>query len=270
VERAGLVDQLQRARFVLLGERHDNADHHRLQAEIVRALVRRGRRPAVAFEMFTTDDAPRLARQLAAAPRDADGLAEAVEWARSGWPPWAMYRPIVQAALEAGLPVVAANLSATLTRSLRSQGRAALAPATAAELGLEAPLPPEIQAELQAELRRAHCGQGAEATLERMALIQRARDAQMAASLVDADRGEGAVLITGAGHARGDRGVPMHLRVRRPDASTISLAFVEVSDAWLEPGAYAAARGWLPFDYVWFTPGVDTPDPCGAPPRPAG
>src|SRR5512145_3183951 len=53
-----LVGELARARYVLLGERHDNPDHHRVQATLVRALLAAGRRPAVAFEMFTADDAP--------------------------------------------------------------------------------------------------------------------------------------------------------------------------------------------------------------------
>jgi uncharacterized iron-regulated protein len=272
IETTGLVEQLGRARFVLLGERHDNADHHRLQAELLRALVARGRRPAVAFEMFTTDDGPGIARQLAAAPRDADALADAVDWKRSGWPSWSMYRPIVQTALEAGLPIVAANLSATLTQSLSSGGPAALPATTAKQLGLDAPLPPDVQGAVAAELRRAHCGRGSDATIERMALIQRGRDAQMALSLAGADGGDGAVLITGAGHARVDWGVPMHLRGRRPDATTVSLGFVEVSDAGTEPAAYATASGGsrLPFDYVWFTPRVDAPDPCRDRARPAG
>jgi uncharacterized iron-regulated protein len=84
-----VVARLAGARYVLLGERHDNPDHHRVQAALVRALLAAGRRPAVAFEMFTADDAPAIARQLAVAPRDAAGLARAVDWKRSGWPDWA-------------------------------------------------------------------------------------------------------------------------------------------------------------------------------------
>jgi uncharacterized iron-regulated protein len=43
------------ARFVLLGEKHDNADHHRIQAWLVGSMIAAGRRPAVAFEMFNRD-----------------------------------------------------------------------------------------------------------------------------------------------------------------------------------------------------------------------
>jgi uncharacterized iron-regulated protein len=78
-----LVEQLSRARFILLGERHDNPDHHRLQAELLQALIARGLRPAVSFEMFTADDSSIITRQLTDAPRDADALADAVDWKRS-------------------------------------------------------------------------------------------------------------------------------------------------------------------------------------------
>src|SRR5262245_26202422 len=48
-----LVSRLTVARFVLLGEKHDNADHHRLQAWALQQLFASGRRPAVALEMLT-------------------------------------------------------------------------------------------------------------------------------------------------------------------------------------------------------------------------
>ncbi|RPJ26289.1 MAG: hypothetical protein EHM35_14990, partial [Planctomycetaceae bacterium] len=125
IDSPTLVDQLSRGRFVLLGEKHDNPDHHRLQAWLLRALIAAGRRPAVGFEMFTVDDAPAIARQLAAQPTDANGLAEAVHWQGSGWPDWAMYQPIAAAALQARLPVVATNLSPTTARGLGQSGAAA-------------------------------------------------------------------------------------------------------------------------------------------------
>ena len=94
IDSAALVGHLSRGRFVLLGEQHDNPDHHRLQVWLLRALIAAGRRPAVGFEMFSSDDAQAIARHLEAHPTDAAGLAEAVEWQRSGWPDWAMYQPI--------------------------------------------------------------------------------------------------------------------------------------------------------------------------------
>src|SRR5690348_2390749 len=52
INRETLVNRLAGADFVLLGERHDNPDHHLLQAEVLRSLIAVGRRPAVGFEML--------------------------------------------------------------------------------------------------------------------------------------------------------------------------------------------------------------------------
>jgi uncharacterized iron-regulated protein len=264
IEPPMLVEHVRRSRFILLGEKHDNPDHHRLQAWLVRALIAAGRRPAVAFEMLTTDDAPAIARHLAAAPTDAAGLAEAVHWSRSGWPDWALYQPIAEAALAARLPIVATNLPPATARLLSQQGVTGLEPALVARLGLNRPLAPEVHAELAAEIRETHCGHAPSERVEAMIAVQRARDAQMAESLAAVGREDGAVLIAGAGHVRTDRGIPAYLAASAPDATVSSLALLEVDAGATMPESYAPRfrRDTLPFDYVWFTPRLDDLDPC--------
>jgi uncharacterized iron-regulated protein len=266
IDSAALVEHLTGGRFVLLGEKHDNPDHHRLQAWLLRALIAAGRHPAVGFEMFSLDDAPAIARQLAAHPTDAGGLAQAVDWQRSGWPDWAMYQPIAEAALQAGWPVVATNLSPTIARTLGQSGEAALDPALAARLGLDRPLAADMRAAMAQEIREGHCGYASEPRVEAMSIVQRARDAQMAESLAAAGQQDGAVLIAGAGHVRRDYGVPSYLASKAPAARVISMAFLEVRPDKLDPPAYATGfrHQTLPFDYVWFTPRVDDQDPCAA------
>jgi len=266
IDSAALIDHLRRGRFVLLGEKHDNPDHHRLQAWLLRALIAAGRRPAVGFEMFSVDDAPAIARQVAAHPSDAVGLAEAVNWQRSGWPDWAMYRPIAEAALQANLPIIATNLSPATVRSLGQRGAAALDATLAARLDLDRPLAADTQTAMAEEVREAHCGYASKQQINAMMLVQRARDVQMAESLAAAGQQDGAVLIVGAGHVRRDYGIPAYLASREPGASVISVAFLEVSQDMPEPAAYATRfrRQTLPFDYIWFTPRVDDQDPCAA------
>src|SRR5438105_9280301 len=117
------------AKFALLGERHDHAEHHQFQAWLLRRMVEAGRRPAVAFEMLDTTQAAALARHLAAAPRDAAGLGDAVGWHATGWPAWRLYQPIAEATLAAGLPIVAANLPATTARAVARGDLSAIDPA---------------------------------------------------------------------------------------------------------------------------------------------
>lgn len=257
-----LVARLAGARYVLLGERHDNPDHHRGQAALLRSLIEAGRRPAVVFEMFTLEDGPAIARHLAAAPRDARGLADAVNWQRSGWPDWSHYEPIAQAALDAGLPIVAANLTPATARALARGQWAALPDGLAERYGLDRPLPGGAQAALTEEIHRAHCGHLPVDRLDGMVLAQRARDAMLADRMLTAGA-DGAVLIAGAGHVRTDLGVPLYLRARAPHASVAAVGSFEVEDARTAPAHYAADFGGrLPFDWVWFTPRPDRGDPC--------
>jgi uncharacterized iron-regulated protein len=262
----GLVQRLVAHRHVLLGEKHDNPDHHQIQATLLRALLTAGRRPVVALEMLDADQAPALARHLAAAPRDAAGLADAVNWKRSGWPSWSYYQPIVQAALDAGVPVVAANLAPATARSIARGG------APPADLGarhaLDRPLAAPDQARLTKEIRDAHCGHLPAARVESMVLAQRARDAALSDSVLHPGT-DGGVLIAGIGHVRADHGVPVYLAARAPDATIATVAPLEVREDWRRPEDYAELfGGTLPFDWVWFTPRMDYRDPCAAFPGP--
>ena len=245
-----LVSRLASRRYIVLGEKHDNPDHHRLQAWVLAELVGAGRRPAVAFEMFRADQSDAIARQLAAAPGDAPALADALDWSRSGWPAWSMYEPLVEIALRAKLPLVAANPSNAMTAAVRRGGVAALDAAEVTRLMLDRPLPAEVRDRLALELRDGHCGQLPDRALDGFIAVQRVRDAHMAAAMREGG-GDGAVLIAGAGHARRDIGVPRLL----PESDTASLAFVEVRADMASPPALAV-------DYVWLTPRVDDHDPC--------
>jgi uncharacterized iron-regulated protein len=264
IDRQSLVKRLARADFVLLGERHDNPDHHQLQAEVLRSLIAVGRRPAVGFEMLGLDDARAIADHLAAAPNDAAGLGRAVNWNQRGWPDWTMYQPIAAAALQAKLRIVATNLPLATARKMTRDGLAALEPKVARDLGLDRPPPEAVFATIAADIRDAHCGYASEPSVKAMVDVQRARDAQMAQSLIAAGDRDGAILVAGAGHVRNDYGIPVYLRAKAPEKRVISIAFVEVDKQKTEPqsSALSYANGRWAFDYVWFTPRVDDEDAC--------
>lgn len=254
---AQLADIAATREFVLLGEKHDNPDHHRLQAWMIDALVARGRRPAVAMEMLDADQVPALAEYLRQHPRDAGGFGAAVGWNARGWPDWPIYAPIVDVALWAGLPIVPADLTRAERRMAGRDGIAGLAEPIRARLQRAPGLDARQSASLAQELRDSHCGQLPDEAVPRMANVQWARDAHMAAAMLDS--ASGAVLIAGAGHVRRDRGVPWHLRHAAPARSSVAIAFIEVEESKQDISAYALAEK---FEYAWFTPRVDTEDPC--------
>ncbi len=111
-----LFDRAARARHVILGETHDNPEHHRLQRVVLDALAARGEKRVLAMEQFDSEyqaaiDAAR------ARSSDAEAIADAGHFERRGWN-WPLYRPLVQFALERGWPLVAANLSRADARAI--------------------------------------------------------------------------------------------------------------------------------------------------------
>src|SRR5262249_44039497 len=80
-----LEQRLGRARFVLLGEIHDNPDHHRLPAQLIGALVKMGRRPSIVFEMVPADFQTELNRHRGDGVSGAMGLGKLLRWEERSW-----------------------------------------------------------------------------------------------------------------------------------------------------------------------------------------
>ena len=260
---AAMMARLARARFVLIGETHDNPDHHRLQGWIVAQLTDAGVSPAVVMEMIARDKAEALSAYLARPDASAEGLGPALDWSESGWPDWEYYQPIAAAAFEAGLPIRAGNPPSDLTRQIAQQGLDYLGAARKTELALETPLSRALSDALMDELYAGHCEMLAREKLAPMAEIQRLRDAVMADAMLTADR-ENAVIIAGNGHVRADRGVPWYLRRRAPDSEVAVVMPVELDGSGRPAADYVETGpdGTPLADFIWLTPRAERPDPC--------
>ncbi|MBX9633815.1 MAG: ChaN family lipoprotein [Magnetospirillum sp.] len=256
-----LVRRAQAADAVLLGETHDNPDHHALQAWMLRRVLENGKHPLVAFEMFDASQQERLDKHLADNPLDAAGLGAAVAWEKSGWPAWDNYRPIAEAALLGGSPLAPANLAKADLRKIAKGD----IPETLSHLGLSVPLDPATQQAMANEIVAGHCGMLPANLVPGMVQVQRARDAIMARALADGLTGQGsAVLIAGAGHTRSDRGVPVQLAAIAPAKRSLAIAFLEVREDRDDPASYGELfdSSKVPFDAVWFTPRAEREDQC--------
>jgi uncharacterized iron-regulated protein len=259
-ERQEALARMARADVVLLGESHGNAEHHALQLQILQELLARGRRPALAFEIFDLQDQEIINRQRLDGVADADVLAEAVGLTGRGWV-WAEYRPLVQFALDQALPIVATNLSRRGAMAVAMEGLESLPGEDRARLGLDTPLPEDSRQRLEQRIVDAHCGHLPASRAGGMIDAQRARDAYMA-DRIAAHEGP-VVLITGAAHARLDYGVPWYLERRVPDRQVLSLMFVEVDPEREAAGQYVNAGGSF-YHLFWFTRRHSPDDPCEA------
>jgi uncharacterized iron-regulated protein len=259
-----LVKAASSATFVLLGEKHDNPDHHSYQARILQSLIGTGKRPAVAFEMLNWDQQVTVDAYIKSRTMDASGLGDALKWQDTGWPSWDWYAPIANAALAAGSPIIAANFPRSWSRKLARQGFTALSADMLARSKLDVPLSPSQSKQLEDDIFVSHCEMMPRKHLGAVIKVQQARDAVLADAMVEVLKTrDSAVLIAGSGHVRKDRAVPRYLGLRLPGKKTVSIAFMEVHSDALSPADYAKQYGGtLPFDYVWFTARLEDADPC--------
>lgn len=270
---AELARHMAAARFVILGEAHDNPRHQAIHAWAVRALVESNRRPALVAEMIAADQAPALALYFAQNRLDARGLDRFLKWDQSGWPDWGRYKPLFDAAILGQMPIRAGNLDRTLLPAMHARGMAALPPAERLRLDLPDSLPSDVSAALARPIIDGHCGRLPGALVNTFVEIQYARDATLARALMDGgrDSGDGAVLITGAEHARRDRAVPMHLARLGNRDTVFTLGLLEVRADRPRPSEDADLRV---YDAVWFTTAPRRANPCAnieqrLPPPPA-
>lgn len=240
---AQLVERLARAERVLVGERHDNPDHHALQLWLLRALAAQRSQGSLLLEMLNPDQQSRVEQvraQLAAgqAPQD---MLQALAWQR-GWA-WSQYGPLLQHALRQPYPLLAANLDRREVLAIYSQ---------VPELSGAASTTAPVREALQGQIRRSHCDLLPESQLPAMLAVQQQRDRRMAEALLAAPTPS--LLIAGAFHARRDLGVPLHLSDLGEQGTTAVLILAEVGS---ELNAAQA-------DYLWLTPAQPEQDYCAS------
>lgn len=259
IERREAIDRLRTADAVLLGETHDNPEHHGLQLAVLRELGER-RHAVLAMEQFDVEHREALAAAQAARGVDAEALADAGRLSRQGWG-WPLYRPLIEEALRSGRRVEAINLSRERAREVARGGFEALPDGAVREL--VAPVWDERrEAVLASLITLGHCNHITPEVLAMVLRAQRARDATMAAAIAP-HLGAGVVAILGRGHARTDVAVPVYLAALAPAAKVASVGLIEVEAGALAPEAYPELVEGA-FDLAWFTPRLVRPDPCAA------
>lgn len=230
---------------------HDNPVHHAVQARLVDALEPR----AIVFEMVEQADALKITTQHR---ENSVALETLLRWDDLGWPDFAMYFPIFQAAGDA--PVYGAALPRAKVREAVSIGAASVFGDGAALFGLTDTLPASEQAAREALQQAAHCNAMPTELLPGMVEAQRLRDAALARAVVTAraEPGRGpVVVIAGNGHARHDWGVPQALS-----------AYMHASDDQFEVVSLAqyeeSAPDQPPVTHWIVTASVAREDPCAA------
>lgn len=224
---------------LLLGEQHNAPQHHAIEHSTVAHLAARHQLAALVLEM--ADDG--TSTEHLAPTATPTEVQAALRWRAAAWP-WADYGPTIMRAVQAGVPVLGANLP-----------RAEMA-AVMGDASWDGRIPASELPALHAQLDAAHCSLLPPAQIPGMARIQIARDARMARTLerwgsgsVDAaHHHRTVVLVAGQAHVLRERGIALH--------TPHPLAIVVMQTDAQPPTAPGAA------DAIITTPAPDVQDEC--------
>ena len=236
--------------YILLGETHNNPDHHNLQAEIINFLASSNVKPSIVMEMLSQQDWQKQPQTW----DKYDELLELAEMLNDGWS-WELYMPILQSVVEHRLRLYAGNISSNeLHRWSKDQGTY-----KKSDLLSEYSYTSDNFTILKKNIIDSHCGHANQDFVKFMLRAQMQRDRVMAASLVGKD--VPVVFIAGSEHVRNDYAVPMHLRRNFKQTSYLSIAFISVQEGEDDPQAYLQGDSVL-YDILYFTPSNTNEDPC--------
>ena len=116
---------LQKNRIVLVGEHHDNSQHHMAQLAVIRALKEAGLPVAVGLEMFRNENQSALDQWIS-------GKIEEHQFEKiyyDNWNfPWSGYRKIFEYARDHQIPMIGLNVPREITRQVSLKGFKSLSP----------------------------------------------------------------------------------------------------------------------------------------------
>lgn len=239
-----LLDELQLARVVYLGEQHTLARHHELQNAILDGLARRGVRLVLAMEQFEFTAQPALDR-FHARESDLAQLVRETDWAKR-WRGHTNYHALLTTSREHGIPVLALNARAETIRAVGRQSLRHITPEQRAELPAEivtADMPYERLLTRVLGVHMAFDPQRIRPVFE----AQVARDETMAARLADflassAGQGRTAIVICGRGHCEFGLGMPDRVARRIPGVAQRIVLFSQSGDLQLSEAERQQAR----------------------------
>jgi len=213
------------ADLVLLGETHDSPCDHAQQARLIRLMAAAGQAPAIGLEMVPAVLQPELDR-FNRGEIGPDGLAEAVDWPRTWGYPFALYRPIFEAAAELRLPVYGLNAPHEVVRAVARGGLEALTPQQRSLVPERIIEPAPAQMESLREVFSLHGSPDDDpARFARFVLAQSLWDTAMAARALEVRRSAGrpVAVVAGGGHVEFGWGIELRAASLDPSAGALTV-----------------------------------------------
>lgn len=229
-----LLDKLRDRPRVIVGEKHDNLQHHQIEQWLVESLPRQRTQGSVLMEMITPSqqDKVNAVKDQLKQGKTLTGqqITEQTAW-QKGWK-WELYSGVTTAALAGSYPLLSANLDRSEIKKFY-QHPLAVTGALSTQ--------PSVREAIAKTIEESHGGKLEPKQAEAMLAIQQQRDRRMAESLLAAPTP--ALLIVGGYHANRALGVPLHVEDIAP---MTELTVVMLAEEGVKVDKSNA-------DFVWYT-----------------
>ena len=214
------------AQFVLLGEEHDNADHHRWQLHSLAMLLGARGKLVIGMEMLPRQAQAQLDQWVAGTLSEASLLRE-TQWNKVwGFDP-ELYLPLLHFARMHRIPVVALNVNRELIREVGAKGWKAIPEDRREGVGNPTPPTAEYRQQLRSWFEQHGTTQSNDAAaFDRFVEAQLTWDRAFADALFKAaadNPGRLVVGIIGTGHLLNGYGVPHQLLAKGAGAAKVWL-----------------------------------------------
>lgn len=219
---------------IIVGEKHDNLQHHQIEQWLVESLPRQRTQGSVLMEMITPSqqDKVNAVKDQLKQGKTLTGqqITEQTAW-QKGWK-WELYSGVTTAALAGSYPLLSANLDRSEIKKFY-QHPLVVTGALSTQ--------PSVREAIAKTIEESHGGKLEPKQAEAMLAIQQQRDRRMAESLLAAPTP--ALLIVGGYHANRALGVPLHVEDIAP---MTELTVVMLAEEGVKVDKSNA-------DFVWYT-----------------
>jgi uncharacterized iron-regulated protein len=222
-EMGALLDRLMDRRVVFVGESHDRYEDHLNQLAVIEGLHARGVPLAIGMEFFQQPYQSALDAYVAGRIDEGELLRQTQYYDRWRFD-YRLYRPILRFAREQGIPLIALNLEAELTRRVGEVGIEGLSPEERARVPVDMDRSdPSYRERLESvfAMHPSERQQDVEHFIEVQLLWDEGMAERAAAYLKDHPE-RVLIVLAGSGHVEYGQGIPSRL-TRRLDVPTAIL-----------------------------------------------
>jgi uncharacterized iron-regulated protein len=218
-----LIDRIADRKVIFVGESHDRYEDHLNQLAVIEGLHAQGKSLAIGMEFFQQPYQDAIDAYIAGEINEAEFLRRTEYFDRWRFD-YRLYRPILRFAREKGIPVIALNLEAELTRRVGEVGIEGLTEEERARIPVEIDRgDPTYRGRIEAvfAMHPSEREQDVEHFIE-VQLLWDEGMADRAARYLTAHPDRTLVVLAGSGHVEYGQGIPNRLK-RRMDVPTVTI-----------------------------------------------